>query len=35
MVKDSSGEAASFFWSWAAQRPARGHAGSFPASDRS
>ena len=34
MVKDSGGEAASF-WSWAAQRPARGHAGSFPASDRS
>jgi hypothetical protein len=33
MVKDSGGEAA--FWSWAAQRPARGHAGSFPASDRS
>jgi hypothetical protein len=34
MVKDSGGEAASF-WSWAAQRPDRGHAGSFPASDRS
>ena len=30
MVKDSGGEAASF-WSWAAQRRARGHAGSFPA----
>jgi hypothetical protein len=32
MVKDSGGEAASF-WSWAAQRPAHGHAGSFPAID--
>jgi hypothetical protein len=33
MVKDSGGEAASL--SWAAQRPAHGHEGSFPASDRS
>jgi hypothetical protein len=34
MVKVSGGEAASF-WSWAAQRPARPHAASFPARDRS
>jgi hypothetical protein len=34
MVKVSGGEAASF-WFWAAQRPARGHAASLPASDRS
>ena len=34
MVKVSGGEAVSF-WVWAAQRPARLHAASFPASDRS
>jgi hypothetical protein len=34
MVKVSGGEAASF-WIGAAQRPARPHAASFPASDRS
>jgi hypothetical protein len=33
-VKVSGGEAASF-WVWAAQRPARGHAASFPARARS
>src|SRR5438445_10146637 len=32
LVKASGGEAASF-GVWAAQRPARGHAASFPASD--
>jgi hypothetical protein len=34
VLKVSGGEAASF-WSWAAQRPARPHAASFPARDRS
>jgi hypothetical protein len=34
LLKVSGGEAASF-WFWAAQRPARPHAASFLASDRS
>jgi len=34
LSKVSGGKAASF-WVWAAQRPAPGHAASFPASARS